>query len=297
MITILGATGNVGGKIAAFLKTRRDKIRMVARSAERLRPLVARKAEAMAGDIRDTEFLVKALTGSEAAFVLIPPDPHAADFLAAADKTGESIARALEITRVDHVVNLSSIGAELSGGTGPITALHRQEERLNAVRGLNVIHLRSAYFMENLLVSIGLIREQGINGGAVSGELKMPMVATKDLAAYAAERLMKRDFTGSSVRYLLGKEDLTLKEATMTIGIKIGSPNLSYVTFSYADAEQAMKQAGLSPDMSRLYVEMSRAFNEGKIATKRSAETATQTSLKEFCDEVFVPLYMGRTAA
>lgn len=297
MITILGATGHVGGHLVRMLKTGGEKLRLVARSADGLRPLVGRRAEAMAGDARDMEFLVKAFQGSAAVFTLIPPDPVAADFNLYADQIGESIARALEIVRIDHVVNLSSVGADLPAGTGPIAALHRQEVRLNRVPGLNVLHLRAAYFMENLLMNIGLIRSRGVNGGALRGDLKMAMIATNDIAVFAAERLLRRDFTGSAIQALLGKEDLTPGEATMTIGIKIGKPNLPYIAFSYDDAEKSMVQAGLSPDMSRLYVEMSRAFNEGRIQLKRSAKSTTPTSFTEFCDQVFVPLYMGKKAA
>jgi uncharacterized protein YbjT (DUF2867 family) len=251
----------------------------------------------MAGDAGDTEFLVKAFQGADAVFTLLPPDPAAADYHQYADRIGESIARALEISRIDHVVNLSSIGAEMPSGTGPIAALHRQEERLNTIAGLNVLHLRAAYFMENVLMNIPLIKSQGMNGTAIRGDLKMSMIATKDIAAFAAERLWKRDFPGSSVRYLLGKEDITLSEATMTIGIRIGKPNLPYLAFSYADAEEGMVRSGLSRNMSKVYVEMNRAFNEGRIGAKRSAENTTQTSFSEFCEEIFVPLYMGKVAA
>ena len=297
MITILGATGHVGGIVAGMLKKSGVPVRLVARSADKLRARVGRRADAMAGDAQDTAFLVKAFQGSDAVFTLLPPDPAAADFHQYADRVGESIARALEISRIDHVVNLSSIGAELSAGTGPIAALHRQEERLNTISGLNVTHLRAAYFMENLLMNIPLIRSQGMNGTALRGDLKMPMIATKDIAAFAAERLVKRDFARSSVRYLLGREDLTMSEATMTIGIKIGKPNLPYIAFSYAEAQQGMERSGLSRDVSRLYLEMSRAFNERRIIARRSAENTTATSFSEFCDEVFVPLYMGKIAA
>ncbi|MGE5173206.1 MAG: epimerase [Betaproteobacteria bacterium] len=215
-----------------------------------------------------------------------------------ADRIGESIARALEIAKVKHVVNLSSVGAELSEGTGPVKGLHNMEERLNRIKGLNVLHLRPAYFMENLLWSIDLIRSKGINGDSIRGDLKIPMIATKDVAAYAADRLVKKDFTGSSVRYLLGQRDLSMIEAAEIIGKKIDIPGLSYVMFPYDEAEKAMVAMGLSPDMSRLYIEMSRAFNEGRIAyEKRTRENTTLTSFEAFCDEVFVPVYTQKKAA
>jgi len=299
MIAIMGATGNVGGKIAAILGKKNEPIRVISRTVGRVRPLVGKTVTAFAGDANDTEFLVKAFTGVDALFALIPPNPTAPEFMRYADTIGESIARALELARVKHVVYLSSVGAELVGeGTGPIKGLHNMEERLNRIKGLNVVHMRAAYFMENLLWNIDLIRSKGIAGSAVRGDLKIPMIATKDIAEYAAERLVKRDFIGSSVHYLLGERDLTLTEAAGIIGSRIAKPGLSYIMFPYDEAEKAMVAMGLSPDMSRTYVEMARAFNEGKVkAEKRTKENTTPTPIESFCDEVFVPSFTHKKAA
>lgn len=297
MITILGATGNVGGKIADGLVQKGEKVRLIARSVEQLRQKVGKQANAMAGDMLDTEFLVRALQDSDAVFTLIPPNVKAGKYLDYAERIGSSIARALRIAGIRHVVNLSSVGADLPAGTGPLAALHCQEERLNALPGLNVLHLRAAYFMENTLMNIELIRSRGITGSALRGDLRIPMIATRDVAAFAAERLRRMDFSGSSVRYLLGKRDLSMVEATMLIGIRIGMPNLTYVSFPYQEAEKALIAAGVSPDMSRLYIEMSRAFNEGRISARRTQENTTQTSYEEFCDQVFVPVFLRQKAA
>ena len=54
-------------------------------------------------------------------------------------------------------------------------------------------------------MNIGLIRSQGVNGSAVRGDLKIPMIATQDIAAFAADRLMKRDFSGSAIRHCSAK--------------------------------------------------------------------------------------------
>jgi len=299
MIAILGATGNVGGKIAALLSKKNEPIRVISRSTDRLRPLASKTVTGFAGDATDTDFLLKAFTGVDAVFALIPPNPTAPDFMRYADTIGESIARALEIAKVRHVVYLSSVGADLAGGgTGPIKALHNMEERLNRIKGLNVVHLRAGYFMENLFWNLDLIKAKGITGSAIRGDLRLAMIATKDIAAYAAERLAKRDFIGSSVRNLLGERDLTLTEVTSIIGDKLSKPNLSYVVFPYDDAEKAMIGMGLSPDMSRTYVEMARAFNDGKIKPeKRARENTTVTSIESFCDEVFVPAFMHKKAA
>lgn len=309
MYTILGATGNTGSKIADILIRKGEDVRLVARTADRLLPSLIKKARAdetyvgeahsYVGDMMDTEFLVKALEESDAVFTLIPPNLKAENFISYTDKIGKSIARSLEIAKVRYVVNLSSVGAELSQSTGPILALHNQEERLNRIKMLNVVHLRAAYFMENLLMSIGMIKSKGINGAAIRGDLKVPMIATRDIAEVAVERLVKRDFTGTSVQYLLGQRDLSLIEATGIIGNKIGKTELKYIVFPYDEAEKGLIAAGLSPDMSRLYIEMSRAFNEGRVigSLKRVAENTTPTSFEKFCEEVIVPLYSQKKAA
>ena len=308
MYTILGATGNIGSKIADILIRKGEDVRLVARTADRLLPSLVKKAKADAtyvgeahsyvGDIMETEFLVKAIEGSEALFTLIPPNLRANTFIPYADKIGESIARAIEIVKVRHVVNLSSIGAEQSQSTGPILSLHEQEKRLNRIKELNVMHVRAGYFMENLLWNIDLIKSKGVTGSAIRGDIKIAAIATKDIAEYAAKRLTKRDFTGSSVHYLLGQRDITLIEASGAIGSKISKPGLPYVTFPYEEAEKSMVAMGLSPDMSRTYIEMARAFNEGKInAEKRTKENTTPTSIELFCDEVFVPAFTKKKAA
>ena len=297
MYTILGATGNVGRKISDILIKKGLKVRLIARSIDRLRPFVGKQAEAIAGDAMDTEFLLKAFTDSDAVFTILPGNIKAENGLAYADKLGASIARALTLAKVKYVVNLSSVGAELPEGTGPIIGLHRQEERLNKIKGLNVLHLRAAFFMENQLMNVDMIKSRGLNGSAIRGDIKFSMIATKDIAAYAAERLAKCDFTGSSIRYLLGQRDLSMVDATEIIGRKINNPALVYVMIPYDEAEKGLMSAGLSADMSRLYVEMAKAFNEGRIITKRTAENTTPTSFEVFCDEVFVPAFMPAKAA
>ncbi|MGE5809554.1 MAG: NAD(P)H-binding protein [Nitrospirota bacterium] len=298
MITILGATGHVGSKIADILIKKREPVRLVARSSDRLRPLADKQSEVFAGDALDTDFLVRAFSGTDAVFVLVPPNKKSEKFMLYADAMGESIARALEFAKVKYVVNLSSVGADLPEGTGPIAGLHHQEARLNRIKGLNVLHLRPATFMENLLMNIDLIKTRGITGNSIRGDLKFPMIATKDIAAYAAEHLVRRDFTGSLVHYLLGQRDLSLIEATEIIGRKINKPGLAYVMFPYDEAEKSLVAMGLSPDVSRVYVEMSRAFNDGLIKyEERSAENTTPTTFEEFCDEVFVPLFTQKKAA
>ncbi len=296
MLVITGATGNTGGKIADALLSRKEKIRAIGRDAGKLKPFTDRGADAAVGDLNDPAFAVRAFTGAEAVYTLIPPSYREEDFRAYQARISGNLVEAIGKTGVRFVVNLSSQGAHLPEGTGPIAGLRDMEERLNRIKGVNVLHLRAAYFMENLLMNIGLIRSSGIMGSAIRGDLRIPMIATKDIAAYAAERIARRDFTGSRVQDLLGPRDVSMDEVARIFGRKIGMPGLTYVQFSYEDTEKALLGMGMSKDIARLYVEMSKAMNNGAAnAAERTPESTTSTSIEDFA-EVFARAYKGASA-
>lgn len=286
MLVIAGATGKIGSKLTEKLLEKGHAVRVIGRDAGTLKTFTAKGADAAVGDLADTAFLTKAFTGAEAVFALIPPNFGVTDFRAYQEKIGESIVAAIKGSGVKYVVDLSSQGAHLPDRTGPIKGLYAQEERLNKLEGVNVLHLRPTYFMENLLMNIDMIRKMNIMGSAVRGDVKFAMIATKDIAAYAAERLVKRDFTGKSVADLLGERDLSLNDAAAIIGKKLGKPDLAYVAFPYEDAEKGMVATGLTPDLSRLYIEMSKALNEGLFAVNipRTKENTTPTAFEMFAD-------------
>ena len=275
MIVITGATGKIGSRLTDLLLGKGEPVRVIGRSAEKLAGVVARGAQAALGDLADAEFLSRAFRGADAVFAMIPPNYAAEDFRKYQNSIGKSIAQAIGSAGVSSVVNLSSQGAELPEGTGPIKGLHDQEQRLNRLSGVNVLHLRPAYFMENLLVNIDLIRTMGIMGSAVQGEIRFAMIATRDIAAHAAARLLQRDFAGSKVQDLLGPRDVSLAEAAAVIGKRIGKP-----------------------DLSRQYVEMSKALNDGRFAVgiPRDAVNTTPTTIEEFAD-LFATVYRSAEKA
>lgn len=284
MYVVTGATGNTGKLIAQTLLSRGNKVRVIGRDKERLQSLVEQGAEPFVGSLDDPAAMIKALSGAKAVYVMIPPNLAATDNRAYQNAVGEALAEAIASARVGHVVNLSSVGGHLTGKTGPIAGLHDQEERLNALKGVHLLHLRPGFFMENFYWSVELIEKMGINGGALRADLPIAMIATRDIAAVAAQRLAALDFSGTSVLELLGPKDVTMAEATQALGRAIGKPELNYVQFPYEEAEQAMLGMGISASVAKGFVEMYRSFNEGVIrpTDKRSAANTTPTSIEEF---------------
>jgi len=290
---VCGATGNVGSRIAEVLLAAGEPVRVVGRERVRLGPLAAMGAEPWPGDIGDTAFLEKAFSGARGAFILIPPKYDAPDFREYQNRVGASLVSALSKSGVPRIVALSSVGAHLTESTGPILGLHDLETRLGTLKEAGVVYLRPAYFMENHLWSIPLIRNQGVNGSSIRSDVPFPMVATEDIADAASRLFLEGKFRGHAVRYLLGPLDLTMSEATRILGDAIGKPGLKYVMFPEAEARKAMAGAGMSGSVVEAMLEMQRGFNAGFVrpTRERSVESTTTTTLERFSNSVFAHAY------
>lgn len=297
MYAITGATGNTGRLIVARLLEKGRQVRAIARNAERLRQLQG--AEPVAADLADTETLVRAFTDVEAVYAMIPPDLGSADYRTAQERTADSLATAIARAQVPSVVSLSSVGADKSSGTGPVVALHDLEQKLDAISGLNTLHLRAAYFMENTLSQTGIIRSTGSSVGPLRADLKIPMIATRDIAAVAADELLRLAFRGHNTRELLGARDYSMSEVAAIIGQAIGKPELKYLQASPEQLRPAMVQMGMSPSLVNLLLEMAAAINSGHMVNlePHSAQTTTTTTYETFVQEEFVPAYRAQEQA
>ena len=288
MITVMGATGQVGSEIVQRLLKDDVKVRALGRSESRLAELRAAGAEALAGDAADAAFLTRAFEAASAVFTLLPPDVRSSDYRALQDRQGEATVQALRDSGARSVVFLSSVGADQPVGTGPIAGLGAQEARLHALSGVDVLVLRPGFFLDNFYASLPVIKHQGVMADAVGPDVVLPMIAARDVAAAAASSLAARNFKGFVVRELLGERDLTHVEVARVVGQAIGKPNLAYVQLPYADMIAALVGAGLSENVSTLYVEMSRAFNEGKVRSLegRTAANTTPTRVEDFARDL-----------
>jgi uncharacterized protein YbjT (DUF2867 family) len=296
---ITGATGNTGHIVAKRLLEQGKNVRVLGRSTERLAKLSALGAEPFIADLSDSSALNKAFAGAEAAYLMIPPDMASADFRAYQDQLTQAMTSAVERNEVKHVVALSSIGADKAEKTGPIVGLHVLEEALKRISGLNTLSLRAAYFMSNTLPQVSVIQQMGVTAGPLRPDLKLPMIATRDIGVSAADALLRLDFKGFQTQELLGQRDLNYLEVTSIIGKAIGKADLKYNQIPYEAFGGALQQMGASQSIARLFMEMSQALNEGHVSAleTRSARNTTPTSFEQFVAEEFVPAYQGKSAA
>lgn len=291
-IVILGATGTVGSKIAENLLNDGHQVTLVARHPEKLEKYRTLGAEIIAGDISDVETLTSAFANADSAFILLPDNVKAENTRAYQRDVTSRLIEAIEKSGIKHVVNMSSVGSHMHEGNGMMGGTGEQEVRLNQLKDVNVLHIRSAYFMENFLRIIGLVKNQGINGTAADGDHAIPMVATQDVAKVAAAHLSNLDFTGKSVHAVMGPKDYTYREFTNIIGKAIGNPELPYVQIPVVQAKQVFLGNGFSEDFVDNLLGMAVAIKSGMMNyQQRDDSTTTPTTAEDFVSGVYLPLY------
>jgi uncharacterized protein YbjT (DUF2867 family) len=265
-------------------------------------------------DLADTDELIRAFDGAEAAYVMIPPtyDPlhrmrtggragthvvmpskHGPDFRNYQEHISDSLATAIKEAGVQHVVSLSSIGADKSNGTGPVVGLHSLEQKLNRISGLNVLHLRAGYFMENTFGQAEGIQVSGHCGGTLRPDLKISMIAARDISAVAADELLHRNFSGKQTRELLGKRDISMAEVAAILGKVTGQPGVTYQHMSDDQFRPILVEFGLSLDLADLILEMCSAMNSGHMKPQepRSLKNTAPTSYETFAVQEFLPRF------
>jgi uncharacterized protein YbjT (DUF2867 family) len=299
MYVVLGASGNTGHVVAKNLLARAQKVRVVGRDAARLQSLADAGAEIFTGDVTDAPNLTKAFHKADAAYVMIPPNHSSTDFRGFQKSVIDAIATAARDAGVKNIVSLSSFGADKPKGTGPVAGLHDFEQKLNQIEGANVLHLRAGYFMENTLPQVGAIRMMGSTAGPLRPDLKLPMIATRDIGAAAADALLQLAFRGKQTHELQGQRDLDCSETATIIGKAIGKPGLGYMQAPDNQFKAALLQMGMSENFVGLMLEMCAALNSGHMRAlePRSSKNTTPTSFEMFVAEQFLPAYQQQPAA
>lgn len=280
MYALMGANGNITSRAARALLGQGRRVRVIGRSAAALAPLAQLGAEIAVGDAQDAGFLAHAFEGATGVYAMIPPGYGAADMRGTQAAIGTAIAAALGRSGVRRVVNLSSFGADLPAGTGPIAGLHDQEQRLNALPGLDLLHLRPAYFMENHLHAVGAIAALGVYPSLERSDVEVPMVATPDIATVVARELAEPQARG--VLHLHAPRHYSFQQAAAILGQAIGRPGLDHVQATLEQAAAAMQQAGFSPSAIAQMAEMAQWLSQGMRQTLPGPVEITPTTLEAF---------------
>ena len=287
-IAVTTPTGHIGNKLANILLDRKSDVTLIARHPEKVRDLASRGAKVIAGEHSDPAIVEQAVNGADALFWLTPLDRTSHDPLAGGRRMAEAGASVIRKHPELHVVQLSSAGAFLATGTGPIVGLHDTEEKFRAA-GENIVSLRANEFMENIFFSLPTIIGQGSIYTTVPGSLKAEFVATQDIAEFAAEFLLN-PIDGHHVIDIVGPQEISFDEFARIAGQAIAKP-IRVVTIPGEKLKAAMSQGGMSPEMAALMVEMEEASPKILGQHKGEQKRSGRITFAQFAREVFAPEY------
>ncbi|MDQ6609532.1 MAG: NAD(P)H-binding protein [Bacteroidota bacterium] len=262
---ITGGAGHISKPLAEKLLEAGHEVTVVGRNAENLKPLVDKGAKAAIGSVEDASFLTETFIGGDAVYTMVPPNMGATDWKRYIGQIGDNYVEAIKSSGVKYVVNLSSVGAHMQDGCGPVSGLHRVEEALNKSDNVAIRHLRPGFFFDNFYGNLAMIKNMNIIGGNYgAADTKMVLAAPADIAEVAAEELLNLAFTGHSIRYI-SSDERTAGEVANVLGTAVGKPELPWVEFSDADTLGALKGAGLPDEIAKNYTEMGSAIRSGAM--------------------------------
>jgi uncharacterized protein YbjT (DUF2867 family) len=293
-IAITTPTGNIGRELTKRLLDKGGhELILLARSPDKLKKEQARGAKVVQADLGDAASVTKATQGADALFFLCPPSFTVPNYRAYYVELARNGAAVVKANRIKHTVLLSSVGAHLAQGTGPILGLHDAEKIFaQATKGLTI--LRPAWFMENYFWDLDSIKNMNSIFMALSGDVTVPMIATADIADRAARLITGPAPSRPTIVPLHGPKDYSLDECARIISRVIGR-EVKHVQVPPAKAKEAMIGMGASENVADTMLEMYAGFQAGKITdeVKRSAETTTPTTFETFVKNVLVPALKG----
>jgi uncharacterized protein YbjT (DUF2867 family) len=262
---ITGSLGHISKPVVEKLVAAGHNVTVITSNNARVADIEALGAKAAVGKVDDVAFLTAAFAGADAVYLMIPPTFAAADWFTYLKQVADNYVAAVKANGIKNIVQLSSIGAHLRKGTGPVDGLGYLEEELTKLEGVNVKFMRPSFFYYNLFAQIGMIKNAGIMGGNGGGaDDKIALVDPTDIADVVADALLKLDFTGVSIQYI-ASDIRTNKEVADVLSAAIGKPGTPWVLFTDEQSEQGMLQAGLPKTNVDGYVAMGRAQRDGSM--------------------------------
>jgi len=287
-IAVTTPTGHIGNKLANILLDRKSDVTLIARHPEKVKDLAGRGAKVVAGEHSDPAVVEQAVRDADALFWLTPSEMTSRDPLGIARRMAEAGASVLRSHPDLRVVQLSSAGAFLPSGTGPIVGLYETEQKFRAA-GKNIVSLRPNEFMENIFFSLPTIIGQDSVFTSIPGSAKAPFIATQDIAEVAAEFLLKL-VDGHHVVDIVGPQEISLDEWARITGEAIGK-RVGVVTIPGDKLKAAMSQSGMSPEMAALLVEMEESYPKIQGQLKGDQKRTGKVTFAHFAREVFAPAY------
>ena len=289
-LAITTPTGHIGSALVRnLLDAGRTDLVLLVRDASKLPADVRDRVETREGVLQDAGFVRRATEGADALFWLSPNDWTTASMYGWYETLAAAATGAVAANGIGHVVHLSSEGAQEREGHGPVSGLGRIEDALDAT-GAAVVHLRPTFFYENFEAQLPAIAGAGAVFFPRPADTQTGMIATRDIAAEAAARLVDLSWNGRHVVTLQGPQDLSYAQAAEVLSAGLGRPVAAQQVPEAALRQQLMSFGATEVWADGLVELYTRIGTEGYSVEPRSEATTTATPLSAYVAETLRPM-------
>jgi uncharacterized protein YbjT (DUF2867 family) len=288
---VTGSLGHTGKPVTEGLLAAGHTVTVVTSKPEKAADIEALGAKAAVGSVDDAEFVKQAFAGADAAYLLIPARWGVTDWRAFQNGIIDNYIAGITAQGINKVVLLSSIGAHMGNGAGPVDGLYDAEQKLNALDGVDAVYLRPSYFYYNLFNMIGMVKGMGIMGSNF-GDETIALTHTDDIAEAALEVLLDTTLTGKQVRYI-ASDERTGPEIAKVLGEAVGKPETPWIVFPDDQNTQGMLQAGLNEEMATQYTKLGEAMRNGQMQADyfQNRPALGKIKLEQFAQNEFAPAF------
>ncbi len=281
MYIVSGATGHTGSAVAKTLLEKDLPVRVIVRSEEKGKTFKDLGAEIAVADLQNSDALTEALKGGKVLYLMNPPNYQSEDQFAELEKVIASFLTAIKNSKLEKIVALSSIGSQLSHGTGNILTTYKLEQAFGNLE-IPVTFIRAGSFMENWNGVLETAKTQGILPSFFQPlDRKLPQVAAADIGRVAAEAMQEKT-TSKEVKELAGFW-VSPEETAEIIGKVLGK-EVKAVAVPEDQFVNIAKNYN-SPKNAESMAEMFKGFNSGHIKFETDDQIAGKITVEDWARE------------
>ncbi|PYQ51426.1 MAG: hypothetical protein DMF78_13425 [Acidobacteria bacterium] len=237
VITVTGSTGTIGGELVRLLAAAGAPIRAVFRDASKVQPLPG--VVWVQADLGDARTLEPTLAGTTRLFLL---GDNAKGF----GRLQIDVLRVAARLGVEYVVKLSALGAS-DHSRSSIAREHWEAEQALQQTAMAWTILRPHAFMQNWLGEVAdTVRSAGVIESPIE-DGRVPFIDTRDIAAVAAEALLRREVHAGHKYVLTGGEAVGYADLAAALTDVLGK-SVAYRPISMDEARGRMEARRLPPD-------------------------------------------------
>jgi uncharacterized protein YbjT (DUF2867 family) len=243
-VLVTGATGQQGGAVARALLKKGHKVRGLTRKPDSAGALALKQlgAELAVGSFDERDALVRAMTGTDAVFIMSTPFEAGEE---AETRQGITAVEAARTAGVKHIVYTSVGAADQKTGIPHFDSKARVEEYLTK-SGLPYTIIGPVFFSENLVSPWGGAGlKKGVVALAMPAKRPLQHITVEEIGAFGALVIERREaFLGKRID--LASNELTGEQVAATFSRVTGKP------FQYVEVPLAQMRAQ-SEDMAIMF--------------------------------------------